>query len=122
MLPGPWQDSQPTLDTVSPLASSRAWAAERKLRTISAWQSAQVDDPTNFAPGTSGGTNTVRDVAQDSAIAAKVPAPNAIADRFPIRQQPDPSRPFRRNRILLRSSIMSDSSPTGLPLPAACPR
>ena len=59
-LPGPWQLSHPTFFACSPLAIRRAWVAVGKCLFTSLWHSAHVSEPTNVAPGISGGTNNVR--------------------------------------------------------------
>ena len=60
MLPGPWQDSQPTFLALSPGAFSRVCVAVLKSFTICSWHCEQVSEPTNSAPGMFGGAITVR--------------------------------------------------------------
>src|SRR5215831_2574193 len=71
----------------SPFASSRAWVAVRKLRTISSWHVAHSSEPTNSAPGILGGARIVRVVVlQESKITASAtapPAPHNIFSRLP---------------------------------------
>src|SRR4030095_4572654 len=86
-LPGPWQDSHPMFLAFSPFASSRAWVAVRKSRTICSWQVAHSSEATNSAPGMLGGARIVRLVVlQESKItasAAAPPAPHNKVSRFP---------------------------------------
>src|SRR5215467_2396953 len=63
----------------SPFASSRAWVAVRKFRTISSWHVAHSSEPTNSAPGMLGGARIVRVVVlQESKITVSATAPPAL--------------------------------------------
>src|SRR5262245_14273232 len=76
MLPGPWQDSQPTFLALSPGAFSRVCVAVLNSRVMGSWHWEQVSEPTNSAPGMFGGAITVRlTVAQEMATTATAKTP-----------------------------------------------
>lgn len=59
-LPGPWQLSQPIFCAFDPCAINLACVAVVKCLFTSVWHSAHALEPTNSAPGTSGGIITTR--------------------------------------------------------------